>query len=74
MVIGVDPTHKERTGALLIRVWREGDPESGQQVLIRIAARADLESGEQQSAVFCDAASAHDWIGRWLSDVVTRHP
>jgi hypothetical protein len=71
MVSGVEPTRKERTSVLLIRVWIEGDPAAGQQVVIRIAARTDVESGPQQSVVFGDVASASSWIGQWLSDAVT---
>lgn len=71
MVIGVEPTHRERTSALLIRVWLTAGQGEGGQVVIRAAARADVESGEQQGALFGDIASACRWIEQWLSDVVT---
>jgi hypothetical protein len=71
MVIGVEPTYRERTSALLVRVWLTGGRDDGGQVVIRTAARADVESGEQQSALFGDVASACGWIEQWLSDVVT---
>lgn len=63
-------THKERASALLIRVWMEGDPNEGERVVIRIVARANVESGEQQSALLGDVASARIWVGQWLSDVI----
>jgi len=71
MVIGVEPTYRERTSALLIRVWIAGGRDDGGQVVIRAAARTDVESGEQQSALFGDVPSACRWIEQWLSDVVT---
>lgn len=70
----METSPRGRTSALLIRVWTEGGRGGGEQVIIRIAARADVESGEQQTAVFSDVASAGDWIGRWLSEIVTGFP
>ena len=71
MVSGVEPTHSERTSALLIRLWIEDDRSGGERVVIRIAARADVESGEQESAVFSDVVAAGAWVERWLSAAVT---
>ncbi len=71
MVIGVEPTYRERTSVLLIRVWIAGDVNDREQLVIRLAARTDVESGEQESALFGDVAGARGWIERWLSDVVT---
>jgi len=71
MVIGVEPTYKERTSVLLIRVWIGGHKNDGDQVVIRVAGRADVKSTEQVSALFGDVASARNWIGQWLSEVVS---
>lgn len=67
----MEPTDRERTSALLMRVWLSGGRDDGVQAVIRVAARTDVESGEQQSALFGDVASACGWIEQWLSDVVT---
>ena len=63
-------SYEERVGALLIRVRVSSDLNQD-TLMIRIASRADVETDQQESAMFTTEREAIAWIRRWLRGVAT---